>query len=292
MYYSLKTTNKSFVDMWRYLQRENVENNLFMLQTHDKDLVDFSIEKYKNMDREDPNFLVYRSKIIEESKNNIWFYFRELVVVPDENGGYKHFELNPTSMMMIYLYEKEKSFINTDLINSSLTLHFLWNYHRSLYNTDIVLVNKLESVDKISSDIKRHIAHMECQVPLGSSQIMSDDRYRYVISDFNSFKNYYNTKECEDELYYIKILRSFIKERLINNLGTKSTYRIFILETDMCNLPYAQLDTVDDLIVCLNIMNKDRVGSGVAYKSIEYKEKATSKVYDTKDDELQRFYVI
>jgi len=292
MYYSMKTTNKSFINMWRYLQRENVENNLFMLQTHSKNLVDFSIEKYKSMDKEDPNFLIYRSKIIEEAKNNIWFYFRELVVVPDENGGYKPFELNPSSMMMIYLYEKGISFINTDLNDGALTLQFLWNYHKSLYNTDIVLVHNLESVDKISSDIKKHIAHMECQVPLGSSQIMSDNRYRYVISNFNSFKKYYNKKEFDEELYYIKTLRSFIKERLINNLGTESTYRIFILETDMCNLSYAQLDTADDLKVCMNIMKKDRVGSDVVYKSIEYKEKATSKVYDTRDDELNKFYVI
>lgn len=292
MYYSMKTTNKSFINMWRYLQRENVENNLFMLQTHSKDLVDFSIDKYKNMDREDPNFLIYRSKIIEEAKNNIWFYFRELVVVPDENGGYKPFELNPSSLMMIYLYEKGISFINTDLDNGSLTLQFLWNYHRSLYNTDIVLVNKLESVEKISNDIKRHIANMECQVPLGSYQLMSDNRYRYVISDFNSFKYYYSKKDDDEKLFYIETLRSFIKERLINNLGTESTYRIFILETDMCNLPYAQLDTVDDIKVCLNIMTKDRVGSGDAYKAIEHKEQATSKVYDIKDDDLNKFYVI
>ena len=293
MYYSMKTTNKSFINMWRYLQRENIENNLFMLQTHDKDLVDFSIEKYKSMDREDPNFLIYKYKIIEEAKSNIWFYFRELLVMPDENGGYKPFELNPCSMMMIYLYTKGKSFINTDLIHSSLTLQFLWNYHKSLYNTDIVLVNNLDSIDKISNDIKKHIAHMECQVPLGSSQIISDNRYHYIMSNLDSFNNYYNKKDSEDELYFIKTIRSYIKERLINNFGVESlSYRIFILESDMSIIPYAQLDTITDLRLCLNAMDTSITGSNILYESFKYNNLANSKIYDIKDDILDRFYVI
>ena len=114
MYYSLKTSNKSFIDMWRYLQRSNIENNLFMLQTHDKNLIDFSIEKYQSMDKDEPEFLEYRARIVNEVRENIWFYFRELVMVPDETSitGYKHFELSPESMMMIYLYTNHKSFIN------------------------------------------------------------------------------------------------------------------------------------------------------------------------------------
>ena len=156
MNYSMKTTNKSFINMWRYLQRNNVENNLFMLETKRKDLIDFSIEKYMSMDRDHPSFLIHRSKVIEEAKENIWFYFRELVMVPDETSitGYKHFELTPEFMMMIYLYDKQKSFINLNTDNDQC-LHFLWNIHQSLHESDMVLVNNYDKTIEISKNVKK-----------------------------------------------------------------------------------------------------------------------------------------
>ena len=289
MYYSTKTTNKSFIDMWRYLQRNNIENNLFMLQTHSKDLVDFSIEKYKNMDREDPNFLIYRSKVIEEAKNNIWFYFRELVVVPDGNGEYKPFELNTGSMMMIYLYDKGKSFINSDL-NNSLTLQFIWDRHRSLYCNDIVLVNSLKSIIEISNNIKNHIAHSKCDVLFGSTMIMSDDINRFIVSDIEAFK-YYQKKSTKENLFFIDTIKSRINSPSLFDIRLGLDHTIFILEDDVSHLAYAQLD-ITNFRVCLNTLNNKAIGHKIIYNGYQYHKKATNDVYDTKDDDLNSFYVI
>ena len=192
MNYSMKTTNKSFISMWRYLQRMYVEDNLFMLQTNDPQLVDFSIDKYKSMDKDDPSFKVYRDKVIQEAKDNIWFYFRELAVIPDANSitGYKRFELTPQTMMMIYLYANGQSFINTNPDNE-LCLLYLWNRTRSFYNTDIVMVNDNEVALQRSNTIKKCIAAMPLQIHFGSTQIISDNIDHFVPCNTEAFQNFY-----------------------------------------------------------------------------------------------------
>ena len=42
--YNTKTKNTSFINMWRYLQEINVENNIFMLELKDESLIDFDTE--------------------------------------------------------------------------------------------------------------------------------------------------------------------------------------------------------------------------------------------------------
>lgn len=239
MTYSMRTENKSFIDMWRYLQRYGISNNLFMLQTHDADLVDFSIDKYQMMDREDPSFKIYREKVIQEAKNNIWFYFRELIMVPTDHTmtEYKHFELTPEYMMMIYLYDKKKSFINL-VGHNTLCLQFIWNLHRSLYSGDLVLTNNYDEINEISNNIKKYIANMPCQVPFGGTQAISDGIAHSIICNLEAFK-----------LYYIRNgnmgLQASIYDRYRNcchqNNETEYTKSLFILEKDMPIITYSYI---------------------------------------------------
>jgi hypothetical protein len=291
----MKTTNKSFINMWRFLQRNNIENNLFMLETKRKELVDFSIEKYQSMDKEDPYFKIYKSLLIEEIKENIWFYFRELVVIPDDNSiiGYKHFELTPDNMMMIYLYDKQKSFVNFNTENE-LCLYFLWNRYVSIINNDIVLVNDNDVVSEISNTIRKHIASMECQIPIGSNQIISDHVNRYITCDMKSFKNYY----LKDKNYdLIKDINKIYNKFAQRNHWDKNNINVFILENNMPIITYSYL---------IRYLNKDKYKfylNGITEEnSIDrellknfltgYFATATTSIYDFNKDNLENFYVI
>lgn len=295
MYHSTKTTNKSFINMWRYLQRNKIENNLFMLQTNRKDLVDFSIEKYNSMDKESPSFLIYRSKLIDEVKDNIWFYFRELVMVPDEYSitGYKHFELTPESMMMIYLYDKHKSFININMYNDNC-LYFLWNYHKSMYNNELVLFNDHQKIEEVSSIVKKSIANMLCQIPIGSTQLISDGTNHSICCNIESFKRYYlnNNKPS-----FIDDIKNRFNVSLVKNDWVKNNYGIFILEKDVPFITYSYiLDFIkkNEFNLYLNgLENMDSLETIALYNFLNlYFDFATSNIYDIDVSDLKRLYLI
>jgi hypothetical protein len=103
--------------MWHTLQDLNIENNDFMLELKDESLKEFDISMLQTDDK--IMKIKYFDKVREECKNNIWFFFREVVRIYSpvslyskatnmENG---RFILNLDNMAMIYLYSKNKSFI-------------------------------------------------------------------------------------------------------------------------------------------------------------------------------------
>lgn len=297
MNYALKTTNKSFINMWRHLQRHNISNNLFMLKTLDKDLVDFSIEKFLSMDKEDPYYRIYKKKIIDEARENIWFYFRELIMIPDEDslGGYKHFELNQITMQMIYLYEQHRSFINDHVHNdlANMCLYFIWNRHKCLYNTDLVLYKNSDAVDSISATIKKHISKMPCQVPFGSNQIMSDDYHHRLNCSEESINNYF-LQTCTMLFDSIdKVYKTHINT--YNNDILKNA--IFILETEMPIISYSYiLDLSKKYKMYLNSIRADSVPSKdyAIFDNFLYMLYPTfnDDLYDMNPNDLKSIYII
>nr|DAY68574.1 MAG TPA: large terminase [Caudoviricetes sp.] len=96
MYYNMETVNKSFIDFHLYLKEKGIKNNNFMLRLHDPSLA--------NIDPFDPLLSEeMKSKIINECKINIWFYFREILRVPCQGGGKEMFELNRANCAAISL---------------------------------------------------------------------------------------------------------------------------------------------------------------------------------------------
>lgn len=184
MYYATKTTNKSFIHMWRTLQSDKVENNIFMLSVNDKDLIDFSFEKYNSFDKSSKEFKDYRKKVLTEAKSNVWFYFRELYTVDDGLGGVKQFELDPVSTKMIYLFEKRRSFI---LINKDPkyrnVLSYIWDYQRRTSGTDICLIgSRDEFSENLFPKVRNNSTKMPCQVMFNSTAIFDDlsEKNRFI----------------------------------------------------------------------------------------------------------------
>ena len=293
MKYALKTTNKSFVNMWRHLQKYKIENNLFMLQVLDDGLVDFSIEKYMSMDRDDPTFQIYRNRVIEEARNNIWFYFRELVMVPDEESlsGYKHFELSPATMLMIYLYDKKASFITANG-HHDICLKLLWNLHKSKTNTDLVLVNDFSKMEMIETDMKKCIANMRCHIPFGSSQILSDNIEHRLSCNTTSIKNLYLQNS---RIYFKDIIDSIYKKYMQGNSWVTGLNSIFILENDMPLITYSYvLDLVNHgyrlYLSGISIDNIDRLAlNNFLNMYIPY---ADTSIYDINERDMKSLYVI
>lgn len=145
-----ETKNKSFINMWRYLQDKGVENNSFMLELHDESLKNFKLEDLYIDDKNKRLKLI--EKIKNECKNNIWFFFREIVRIPNPiayNSNLNSIEpsyyiLNPTEMMMIYAYDNNISLINKRTnkhqgIRTTLQLLELYTYFFKIIQDTIIM---------------------------------------------------------------------------------------------------------------------------------------------------------
>ena len=76
IYYHMSTTNKSFLEMYKYLENTGVKNCKFMLVLLDPDLA--------RVDPYDPKLpQVMKRKILRECIYNPWYFFREIVRIPD-----------------------------------------------------------------------------------------------------------------------------------------------------------------------------------------------------------------
>ncbi len=76
IYYHMSTTNTSFLEVSQYLRDSGVENYRFMLVLLDPDLA--------RIDPYDPSLnTMMRTKVLKECLYNPWYFFREIVRIPD-----------------------------------------------------------------------------------------------------------------------------------------------------------------------------------------------------------------
>ena len=76
IYYHMSTTNKSFLEVHKYLEDSGIQNNKFFLALLDPDLA--------RIDPHDPMLSTqYKTKVLRECLYNPWYYFREVVRIPD-----------------------------------------------------------------------------------------------------------------------------------------------------------------------------------------------------------------
>lgn len=92
----MKYVNESFLKMSKLLELEDVKNNKFMFEIINKNL--------EGVDPYDPDLSdELKKQILEECKNNPWYYFRNVVKLKEANSdNLLKFELNQINMPMIY----------------------------------------------------------------------------------------------------------------------------------------------------------------------------------------------
>ena len=143
---SNNTNNLSFRNMQYKLQDIDCENFYFMNRLDDKELdgidiyvelENFRLDKSKRSD--------FIQKVIKECKNNIWYFFREVVRIPTNfniqcnvDTNLAMFPLDYKSAIMIYFYEKGLSFINCDTKISTydMTMAFIIIYESFIKHND------------------------------------------------------------------------------------------------------------------------------------------------------------
>lgn len=105
MIHDFNTTNESFLNMHLLLKALGIENNKFHLVLFDEGLA--GIDPYT------PNLpLEIKLRITEEAHNNFWYFYRELLRIPQagsENGG--KFILSYSTIILLYLLFHNKNFI-------------------------------------------------------------------------------------------------------------------------------------------------------------------------------------
>lgn len=146
------TNNKSFIKMWHRLQEKGVRNinePSFMLELCNSKLLNFDIREFIDMSSEEE--IAYKSVIFKECKKNIWFFFREIVRIPDavsmELSDYSNapkFTLTEDTMRMIWCYENNISFVNKVSSPSRLyclCLLMLYDKYIMKNNTGVSLID-------------------------------------------------------------------------------------------------------------------------------------------------------
>lgn len=96
IYYHMSTSNKNFLEVHQYLKDSGIKNNKFMLVLLDPDLA--------RIDPHDPNLsTMMKTKVLRECLYNPWYYFREIVRIPDSGQatGVK-FELTRGNLALIF----------------------------------------------------------------------------------------------------------------------------------------------------------------------------------------------
>lgn len=116
------TTNRSFINVWHNIQDKevqpvNVSDNGFMLELKNEKLDGIELENLSDYDLETE--LYYREAIQEECKNNVWYFFREILRIPNDlniaTGNYTNaskFTLTEKSLDLIWAYDNGYSFVN------------------------------------------------------------------------------------------------------------------------------------------------------------------------------------
>lgn len=155
IYYHMSTTNKSFLEMHKYLEDSGIQNNKFMLALLDPDLA--SIDPY------DPNLSrQMKTKVLRECLYNPWYFFREIVRIPDSGqaSGVK-FELSRGNLALLFcLMMNLNSFLELPrqcgkTISSLCWYLYLFNFGTA--NAEMSFLNKKLDDSKLNLQRLREI---------------------------------------------------------------------------------------------------------------------------------------
>lgn len=246
---SENTINISFKNLQYKLQDNNIENCFFMNQTIDSSLNDLDVYKelYNLRNKQaDKNLLL--DKIKAECACNIWYYFREVVRLPDkyhielsDSNNLSMFPINSIIAKMIYLYDNNYSSViitnnNKDLLY--LTLCFL------AIREEFILNNSGNNRLFISfDDHAEELGFKECMQSclwaindiIGSIDGITPIHQSSTPWQFKSFKKQKNNKAVicpyintdDDVMNFLKLSRKLNNERSIGRLNVNENMRSF-----------------------------------------------------------------
>lgn len=149
--------NQSFVDISELLKYMNVKNNDFMLKLNNEELKDIDPHSEDLTDEQ-------KSAIIEECKNNIWYFIRELVLVPDKRfiDTYIPYQLDMYSLANIWCsYNNISNYVVTtkedDIVDIAPVIVWKLLYDES---ADFEINNPYDGGHELYNHVKDIIKHL------------------------------------------------------------------------------------------------------------------------------------
>jgi len=140
MIFDVKTKNISFLKVSKLLRERGVKNNKFMLALYDEGLR--GLDPRSKKVAEDPELQL---RILREITNNIWYFIREVVLIPAE-GQDVPYELNLGNCTLTYLREKNRNIMCILPRQSGKTMgeavFEVWNTNFVTRNTTVTYLNK------------------------------------------------------------------------------------------------------------------------------------------------------
>lgn len=147
VYYHMTTTNKTFLDMHRYLKDIGIKNNKFMLVLLDPDLA--------GIDPHDPKLPTFmKQKVLRECMCNYWYFLRECVRIPSSKPGGDKFRLDRANMAVtfcqalnlnIFLEEPRQMGKTIGLI-----VRYLYLFNFGTKNSEMAFLNKRMDDSKLN----------------------------------------------------------------------------------------------------------------------------------------------
>lgn len=231
--------------MWRYLQDMDVENADFMLRLDDESLIDFNPSDFSNLESKDEiNDL--HEKVQRECRNNIWFFFREVVNVNMFGLSYNFpvpqlhipYQLNYNALWAIYLYSNgvnfaipthdihcdidgtENIYIDIGMYLTYILLNVYNDYINSKAKSKIDLVNMCNFSSKVHNSLNMFVSILTAGNP----------RYTSSLSDT------VRTEICVDNLNYNKLSASDNLVIFINDSKSLDNLALFKMVSESSNL--------------------------------------------------------
>ena len=243
--YNTKTKNLSFITMWHYLQDQGIENNIFMLELKDESLINFDITDLYTNDKEEKSELLY--KVRQECKNNIWFFFREVVRIPNVlsstmhyRENYPRFVLTPELMFLIYAYEHNLSIIaDYKYQKGYYTLALLLEiYHKFILDWSNYIIYYLSDIFMKDNKYEKSLLSSNFSILNGNdveSVMLHDKRHFYDKSTKNLSNQviiFHINKLCNDSNPILNLLNYKMNTAKITIFGVIEKEGISILNRE------------------------------------------------------------
>lgn len=189
--------NKSFLTVKTQLEKHGVKNTEFLTRTKNK-LVEGLDPFDRNLTQEQ------KSLIIQECKENIWYFFREVVRIPfHDSKKYSMFVLNLGTCAFIYCFSHKKNawlrLPRQQFSTGTMICCDIWNelsngVNLNLFNPRIQTSKLLESKkDEIIDLLPSYIKKMFLTTPAKNNVFMVDDAELINECEFNFIRKISNS---------------------------------------------------------------------------------------------------
>ena len=168
-YYDIGTSNKSFIKVATDLHKLGIKNYMFMLEVKNPQVVD--------IDPWDPNITRDQiSLIMLECMQNMWYYLREIAMIPEQGGSAMHYSAHRANIAQAWCilngFDSDLCIPRQCGKTQSAVAIFVWAYIFGTTNSQTIFLNKDESASKANlTRMKDQIdllpRYLKCDVMIG-----------------------------------------------------------------------------------------------------------------------------